>query len=398
MNQEVSAFLKREISDWKRNGTFRKKRSLHGPQGGLVNVDGKEVVMLSSNNYLGLASHPKIVEAASHAIDKYCCGTASVTEVCGLTELHNELQNRISVFTGTESALLYSSCSTANIGVIDCLMTDGDVIFSDQFNHASIIDGCRITKAKTVVYPHNDMKALEKALKENDGARRKMIITDGVFSMEGDTAPLDIVVELGERFNAIKVVDESHAIGVVGRGGIGTGELYGVQDRIDIFTGTFGKALGGAGGGYLCGSRDMTDYLYHRSRPFIFTNALPPATVAVGIAALEILENDSQCLETLWDNTRYFRDALEKIGLKLLGGESPIIPVLIGDTAKAYQMSNELFDLGVFITAIGYPVVSSDEARLRVQISAALGKRDLDVAIHSIDQTAQKLGIGKYEK
>lgn len=277
-------------------------------------------------------------------------------------------------------------------------MTDGDVIFSDEFNHASIIDGCRITKAKTVVYPHNDMKALEKALKENDGARRKMIITDGVFSMEGDTAPLDIVVELGDRFNAIKVVDESHAIGVVGRGGIGTGELYGVQDRIDIFTGTFGKALGGAGGGYLCGSKDMTDYLYHRSRPFIFTNALPPATMAVGIAALDILENDSQCLKTLWDNTRYFRNALEKIGLKLLGGESPIIPVLIGDTAKAYQMSNELFDLGVFITAIGYPVVSSDEARLRVQISASLGKRDLDVAIHSIDQTAQKLGIGKYKK
>jgi glycine C-acetyltransferase len=398
MNQEVSAFLKREISDWKKKGTFRKKRSLHGPQGGIVNMDGKEVVMLSSNNYLGLASHPKIIEAAILAIEKYGCGMASVSENCGLTELHNELQNRISVFTRTASALLYSSCSTANIGVIEGLMTDGDVIFSDEFNHASIIDGCRITKAKTVVYPHNDMKALEKALKENDGARRKMIITDGVFSMEGDTAPLDIVVELGDRFNAITVVDESHAIGVVGRGGIGTGELYGVQDQIDIFTGTFGKALGGAGGGYLCGSKDMTDYLYHRSRAFIFTNALPPATMAVGIAALDMLENDPQYLKTLWDNTGYFREALEKIGLKLLGGESPIIPVLIGDTAKAYQMSNELFDLGVFITAIGYPVVASEEARLRVQISASLGKRDLDVAIHAIDQTAQKLGIGKYEK
>jgi glycine C-acetyltransferase len=392
MNHELQEFVRQEVTSFKEQGTFRAKRILQSEQGGRVLLDGKRVVMLGSSNYLGLASHPRVKEAARQAVDKYGCGAASVSEVCGLTDLHYELRRRLAGFLGSEDALLYPSCSTANAGVIDGLLRKEDVVFSDQLNHASIIDGCRICAAETRVYPHKDVVELEKQLQEAGGARLRMIITDGVFSMEGDTAPLDQIVELAQRYSAIVVVDESHALGVVGETGRGTIEQYGVGDEIDIQTGTMGKALGGAGGGYVCGSRDLVDYLYHRSRPFIFTNALPPATVAGALEALTILEEDPGLVERLRDNIRYFRNGIETIGLELLGGESAITPIMIGDTAKAYGMADRLMDEGVFLAAVGYPVVPVGEARLRVQVTAALSKDDLDFSLERIQSTARKMG------
>jgi glycine C-acetyltransferase len=391
MNRELDEFVRREVASFKEQGTFRTKHVLQSEQGGRALLDGKRVVMLGSSNYLGLASDPRVKEAAKEAVDKYGCGAASVSEVCGLTDLHYELRGRLARFLGTEDALLYPSCSTANAGVIDGLLRKEDVVFSDQLNHASIIDGCRICAAAKKVYPHKDLGTLEEQLRDAGDARLRMIVTDGVFSMEGDTAPLDRIVELAKRYAAIVVVDESHALGVLGVAGKGTVEQYGVGSQIDVQTGTMGKALGGAGGGYVCGSRDLVDYLYHRSRAFIFTNALPPATVAAALAALTILEEDPGLVRRLRGNTLYFREGIESIGLKLLGGESAITPILIGDTPKAYAMAGRLMEEGVFLGAVGYPVVPVGEARLRVQVTAALTTDDLDFALECIESVAREL-------
>jgi glycine C-acetyltransferase len=334
MNRELQEFVGKEVASFKEQGTYRTKHVLQSEQAGRVLLDGKRVVMLGSSNYLGLASDPRIKEAAKQAVDKYGCGAASVSEVCGLTDLHHELRERLARFLGTEDALLYPSCSTANAGVIDGLLRREDVVLSDQLNHASIVDGCRICAADKKIYPHKDLGRLEGYLRDAGEAGLRMIVTDGVFSMEGDTAPLDKIVDLADRYSAIIVVDESHALGVLGDAGKGTIEQYDVQDRIDIQTGTFGKALGGAGGGYVAGSQDLVDYLYHRSRAFIFTNALPPATVAGALAALSILEENPGLVQQLRDNTQYFREGIETIGLKLLGGESAITPIIIGETRE----------------------------------------------------------------
>jgi glycine C-acetyltransferase len=393
MNHELQEFVHQEVNALKEQGTFKAKRVLQSEQGGRALLDGRRVVMLGSSNYLGLASHPRVKEAARRAVDKYGCGAASVSEVCGLTDLHYELRSRLAHFLGTEDALLYPSCSTANAGVIDGLLRKEDAVFSDQLNHASIIDGCRICAAEKKVYPHKDLAALEEQLSAAGESRLRMIVTDGVFSMEGDTAPLDKLAEVAKRHSAILVVDESHALGVLGARGKGTVEEYGVEGQIDIQTGTMGKALGGAGGGYVCASRDVVDYLYHRSRAFIFTNALPPATVAGALEALTILEEDPGLVERLRENRRYFREGIETIGLKLLGGESAITPIMIGDAAKAFAMADTLLDEGVFLAAVGYPVVPVGEARLRVQVTAALTREDLDFALERIDNTARKLGV-----
>ncbi len=393
MNRELDEFVEREVTSFKEQGTYRTKRVLQSEQAGRVVLDGKRVVMLGSSNYLGLASDPRVKEAAKRAVDRYGCGAASVSEVCGLTDLHYELRRRLARFLGTEDALLYPSCSTANAGVIDGLMRDGDVIISDQYNHASIIDGCRISTAEKKVYPHKDLAVLEDHLRNAGDARLRMIVTDGVFSMEGDTAPLDKIVELGERYSAMTVVDDSHSLGVLGDRGKGTIEHYGVEGRIDVQTGTFGKALGGAGGGYVCGTQDLVDYLYHRSRSFIFTNALPPATVAGALTALTILEEDPGLVQRLRENTQHFRAGVESIGLKLLGGESPITPIVIGETPKAYAMAERLMEDGVFLAAVGYPVVPEGEARLRAQVTAALSTDDLDFSLQRIEGTARALGV-----
>ncbi len=393
MNRELREFVGQEVRSFRERGTYRTKHVLQSEQAGRVVLDGKHVVMLGSSNYLGLASDPRVKEAAKRAVDRYGCGAASVSEVCGLTDLHYELRRRLAQFLSAEDVLIYPSCSTANIGVIDGLMRDGDVILSDQLNHASIIDGCRISTAEKKVYPHKDLAVLEEHLGNASDARLRMIVTDGVFSMEGDTAPLDKIVELAERYSAITVVDESHALGVLGQKGKGTVEHYGVEGKTDIQTGTLGKALGGAGGGYVCGSQDLVDYLYHRSRSFIFTNALPPATVAGALAALSILEENPSLVRRLRENTQRFRAGIESIGLKLLGGESPITPIIIGEAPKAYAMAQRLMEEGVFLGAVGYPVVPVGEARLRVQISAALTEDDLDFSLECIEKTARTLGV-----
>jgi glycine C-acetyltransferase len=389
MNRILRTVLGSEVASLKQKGLFRHQRVLQSEQAAQVLLDGQRVVMLGSNNYLGLASHPKVKEAVKSAVEKYGSGTASVSEVCGLTDLHHELARRIADFTGSEAALLYSSCSTANLGVIDCLMRQGDVILSDQFNHASIADGCRISSAHTKVYPHKDMGILEGYLQESHDARLKMIVTVGVFSMIGDTSPLGEIVALADKYSAITVVDESHALGVLGKRGKGTIEYHGVEGRVDIQTGTFGKALAAAGG-YVCGGRELIDYLYNMSGAFIHTNALPPAVVAAAIAGLTLLEEDPGLLQRLWDNTKYFRKGIEGLGLQLLGGESPIIPIVIGDAEKAFAMRNALLEEGVFITAVGYPVVPAGAARLRAQVSAAHAKADLDYCLEAIERASAR--------
>jgi glycine C-acetyltransferase len=392
MNPELATYVHDEITSLREQKAFKERRYLQSEQGPRAVVNGKNVVMLCTNNYLGLAGHPKVKEMAMQAIEKYGCGTASVPEVCGITDLHEELCRRIASFSKTEAALLYSSCSTANMGVVGSLAGEGDVVISDKFNHASIIDGCRLSKAKTFVFSHNDIKQLEEILKETAGARLRMIVVDGVFSMEGDTARLDEIVGLAEKYHAFTVVDESHAAGVIGKSGAGTVEHYGMQGRVDVITGTFGKAFGGAGGGYVCSSRDVIDYLFHRSRTFIFTNTLPPSVIATALAGLNLVENDPFLLKKLWDNVRYFRGRLEKTGLKIGGGEAAITPIYIGDHQKAYALSKALLEEGVFITAVGYPVVALGDARLRAQVSAAHTTEDLD-AVDIIEKVAKKLGI-----
>jgi glycine C-acetyltransferase len=392
MNSELATFVRSDINALKEQKAYKERRYLQSEQGPRAVLNGKRVVMLCTNNYLGLANHPKVKEKAIQTIEKYGCGTASVPEVCGITDLHEELCHRIAAFSKTESALLYSSCSTANMGVVGSLAGEGDVIISDQFNHASIIDGCRLSKARTIVFPHNDMNHLETLLRESASARMRMIVVDGVFSMEGDTAPLDQIVTLAEKYNAFIVVDESHAAGVLGKCGAGTVEQYGLQGKIDVLTGTFGKALGGGGGGYVCASKDVIDYLFHHSRTFIFSNTLPPSVIATAVAALTLLEEEPELLQKLWDNVKYFRSRLEKTRLKLGGGETAIIPIYIGDHEKAYALSNALLEEGVFITAVGFPVVAKGDARLRAQVSAAHTHDDLDV-VSIIESVAKRLEI-----
>jgi glycine C-acetyltransferase len=392
MNPEFDRFVHTELASLKDQGLFKERRVLESAQGPHAVLNGIDAIMLCTNNYLGLATHPKVKEMAIKAIENYGCGTASVPEVCGLTDLHMELCRRIASLSKTESALLYTSCSTANMGVVACLAGEGDVILSDRSNHASIIDGCRLSRAKTVVFPHNDMTRLEEALREAAGARFRMIIVDGVFSMEGDTAPLDKIVELAKRYNAFTVVDESHAAGVLGKTGAGTVEEYGLDGQIDVITGTFGKALGGVGGGYVCASHEIIEYLYQRSRTFIFTNTLPPSVIATALASLSLLEEDPGLLTRLWDNIHYFRTRLEQTGLRLGGGHTGIIPILIGDHVKAYALSKSLLREGIFITAVGYPVIPLGQARLRAQVSAAHTREDLD-CVATIERVARKLEI-----
>ncbi|MCC6956453.1 MAG: glycine C-acetyltransferase [Anaerolineales bacterium] len=392
MNPELQMFVQNELNTLREQNTYKERRYLESEQGPRAILNGKRVVMLCTNNYLGLANHPRVKEKAIQAVKDYGCGTASVPEVCGLTDLHAELCRRVAAFSNTEDALLYSSCSTANMGVVGALAGEGDVIISDQYNHASIIDGCRLSKARTVVFPHNDMNRLEQVLRDESSARLRMIVVDGVFSMEGDAAPLDQIVSLAEKYHAFTVVDESHAAGVLGARGAGTVEHYRLQGKVDVLTGTFGKALGGAGGGYACASREVIDYLYHRSRTFIFSNTMPPSVIATALAALDVLAEEPQLLKKLWENERYFRSRLEATGLKVGGGEAAILPILIGDHQKAYALSRALLEEGVFITAVGFPVVAKGQARLRAQVSAAHTKEDLD-AVTIIQDTAAKLGI-----
>jgi glycine C-acetyltransferase len=377
--------LSSELDQMSASGTLKRELPMKSPQGPIVDVEGKgEVVMLTSNNYLGLADHPAIVEAAEKAERDYGYGLASVRFICGTQTIHRELERRIAQFFGTEDTILYGSCWNANEGLFQTIAQEQDAIISDELNHASIIDGIRLAKARKERFKNRDMDDLRRALEATKDARNKVVVTDGVFSMEGSLAPLPEEVELARQYGAFFVVDESHGTGVLGATGRGTGEELGVFGRIDAYTSTLGKALGGSHGGFTTGPRVLVEYLRQKSRPYLFSNTLPPAVVMGSIAAFDLLEKDASIVQRLRDNTAYFRGQLTSKGVTVREGVHPIVPIIVGDTAKAIAMSAELLNRGVYVSGFGYPVVPQGQARLRCQISAAHTREHLDRALAAI--------------
>jgi glycine C-acetyltransferase len=339
-----------------------------------------------ANNYLGLADHPAMITTAQQALDRWGFGMASVRFICGTAEIHKELERRISHFLGTEDAILYSSCFDANGGLFETLLGPEDAVISDELNHASIIDGVRLCKATRLRYANRDMADLEAKLRESQGARHRLIATDGVFSMDGYVAPLDAIVELAERYRALVMVDDSHAVGFMGATGAGTPELFGVQGRVDIVTGTLGKALGGASGGYTAAHKEIVEMLRQRSRPYLFSNSLAPSIAAAGIAMLDLLETSGELLQRLRENTVYFRSEMVARGFEIPESDHPIVPIMIGDAVEAAAMADRLLAEGIYVRAFSFPVVPRGKARIRTQMSAAHSRDDLDQAITAFEK------------
>ncbi len=392
------AQLQDELAGFKKEGVYKRLNYLDSPQDPRVQMEGRgEVVILSSNNYLGLCDVPDVVQAGKDALDHWGAGTASVRFICGTFTVHRELENALAKFVGCESSLTYVSCWNANEGLCPTVLGEADVVISDQLNHASIIDSIRlakaITKCQTAVYNHSDMADLEEKLRAAGKARRKLIFTDGIFSMEGDIAKLPDLVALARKYDAVLAVDDSHATGVLGKGGRGTAEHYGMLGEIDVITSTLGKALGGAAGGFTAGPLALTDYLTQRSRPQLFSNALPPTVAASALASVRYVEAHPELVARLHQNARYFRDQLLSLGFKPLAGETPIVPVILGETAKAIRMSELLLAEGVFVTGFGYPIVPQGHARVRCQLSAAHSRDDLDFALRAFKKVGSKLGL-----
>jgi len=377
--------LQSELNSMSEAGTLKRELSLKGPQGPVVEIeDVGEVIMLTSNNYLGLADHPAIVEAAEKAERDYGYGLASVRFICGTQTIHRELEEKIAQFLGTEDTILYGSCWNANEGLFQTVATEQDAIISDELNHASIIDGIRLSKARKERYKNRDMDDFRRALEATKDARNKVVMTDGVFSMEGSVALLPEMIELTREHGAFLVVDDSHGTGVLGKTGRGTAEELGVFGKIDAYTSTLGKALGGSHGGFTTGPKVLIDYLRQKSRPYLFSNTLPPAVVMGSLAAIDLVQRDSSFVIRLRENTRYFREQLTARGVAVREGITPIVPIIIGDTAKAITMSRELLKRGVYVSGFGFPVVPQGQARLRCQISAAHTREHLDQAIEAI--------------
>jgi len=390
--------LQDELAEFKKEGVYKRLNYLDSPQDPRVKMEGRgEVVILSSNNYLGLCDVPAVVQAGKDALERWGAGTASVRFICGTFTIHRELETALAKFVGCESALTYVSCWNANEGLCPTVLSEPDLVISDQLNHASIIDSIRlakaITKCQTAVYKHSDMKDLEEKLRGAERARRKLIFTDGIFSMEGDIAKLPDLAALARKYDAVLAVDDSHATGVLGKQGRGTAEHYDMLGDIDIITSTLGKALGGAAGGFTAGPQALTDYLTQRSRPQLFSNALPPTVAASALAAVRHVEAHPELVAKLHANARYFREQLLSLGFKPLPGETPIVPVILGETAKAIRMSELLLAEGVFVTGFGYPVVPQGHARVRCQLSAAHSRDDLDFALGAFKKVGTKLGL-----
>lgn len=386
--------LQTELDQMAAAGTLKRELLMKSPQGAVVDVEGfGDIIMLTSNNYLGLADHPAIAEAAEKGERDYGYGLASVRFICGTQTIHRQLEERIARFFGTEDSILYGSCWNANEGLFQTVAQEQDAIISDELNHASIIDGVRLAKAKKERYKNRDTADLRRALEATRSSRNKVIVTDGVFSMEGSLAPLPEIVDLAAEYEAFLVVDDSHATGVLGRTGRGTGEELGVFDKIDAHTSTLGKALGGSHGGFTTGPKTLIDYLRQRSRPYLFSNTLPPAVVMGSLAAFDLLENDPSFLTRLRENTAYFRQQLTSKGVTVREGIHPIVPIIIGDTAKAIAISAELLTRGVYVSGFGFPVVPQGAARLRCQISAAHTREHLDRAIEAIVEVGRKFEV-----
>ncbi len=393
-----AARLEAELEQFKRDGVYKRLNYLEAPQAARTKMQGRgEVVILSSNNYLGLCDAPEVVAAGKRALDQFGAGTGSVRFICGTFTIHRELEQALARFVGCESSLTYVSCWNANEGLVPTLLGEQDIVISDQLNHASIIDAIRlaktITKCQTAVYRHSDMADLEDKLRAAKHTRLKLIFTDGVFSMEGDIARLPDIVALARKYDAVVAIDDSHATGVLGRSGRGTAEHYGLLGQVDIITSTLGKALGGAAGGFTAGPTALADYLTQRSRPQLFSNALPPTVAGSALAAVHHLEHHPDLVTRLHENARYFRERLLALGFKPLPGETPIVPVILGETAQAIRMSEALLDEGVFVTGFGYPVVPQGHARIRCQLSAAHTRDDLDFALGAFRRVGTTLGL-----
>jgi glycine C-acetyltransferase len=395
MNQAFEQKLQTDLEALKKAGTYKHLRHLTTPMAPEVHMEeAGDVIVLSSNNYLGLADQPQVVEAGKRGLDKYGAGTASVRFICGTFDIHRVLEQRIAEFLGTQAALSYVSCWNANTGLFATICDEGSAIVSDELNHASIIDGVRLaSKARRERFRHSNMSELEEKLKALQRAFPIVVVTDGVFSMEGDLARLPEIVALAKQYGAITVVDDSHGTGVMGKTGRGTIEHYGLTGQVDVITGTLGKALGGAAGGFVAGSDALIDTLIQRSRPQLFSNALPPTVACSALEAIEYLDAHPKLVDRLRENTRYFRDALKRIGYNPLESESAIIPIIVGETAAAIATSDKLLKRGVFVTGFGYPVVPEGTARIRVQISAALTKDEMDRALAAFESVGRESGL-----
>ncbi|MEW1837975.1 glycine C-acetyltransferase [Nonomuraea angiospora] len=386
MFTNVRQQLRTTLDEITEAGLLKPERVIDSPQSSSVSVAGREVLNFCANNYLGLADNPTVIEAAKEALDRWGFGMASVRFICGTQEVHKELEARLSDFLGMEDTVLYSSCFDANGGVFETLLDAQDAVISDALNHASIIDGIRLSKAQRFRYANRDMAELEARLKEASEARRRLIVTDGVFSMDGYLAPLREICDLAERYDAMVMVDDSHAVGFVGPTGRGTPELHGVTDRIDIITGTLGKALGGASGGYVSARKEICELLRQRSRPYLFSNSLAPVIASASLRILDLLETSNEAREQLRSNTARFRGEMARAGFDILPGDHPIVPVMIGDAAEAAAMADRLLDLGIYVIGFSYPVVPHGRARIRVQLSAAHSTEDVDRAVQAFIQ------------
>jgi glycine C-acetyltransferase len=393
MNQAFIERLRGELDGVRAQGLYKSERVLTGPQGGVVHAGGREVINLCANNYLGLANHPAVREAARRALDEYGYGMASVRFICGTQQTHKALEERLARFLGTEDVILYSSCFDANGGLFETLLDERDAVISDALNHASIIDGIRLCKAQRYRYANSDMAELENCLREAHGARTRLIATDGVFSMDGYIAKLREICDLAARYEALVMVDDSHATGFMGASGRGTPEHCGVAERIDILTGTLGKALGGGTGGYVAARREVVEWLRQRSRPYLFSNSIPPAVATASLAVLELLEHTPQLRGQLLENTRFFRAGLTQAGFDLKPGVHPIIPVMLGDAALAVRMADALLAQGVYVIGFSYPVVPKGQARIRTQMSAALTHAQLEHALEAFARVGRELGV-----
>jgi glycine C-acetyltransferase len=390
------AFFRAKLDEIEQAGLYKRERLLESSQGSAIRVAGQPVINFCANNYLGLANHPAIIEAAALGLRRFGYGMASVRFICGTQVVHKELERAIARFFGKADSILYTSCFDANTGLFETLLDEHDTLLSDELNHASIIDGIRLCKAQRFRYRHSDLGDLERGLKEAASSRWRLIATDGVFSMDGDMARLPEICELADRYRATVMVDDSHATGVLGAGGRGTPEQLGVLDRIDIVTSTLGKALGGAVGGFTCSGSEIVEYLRQRSRPYLFSNALPPTVTMAAQKALELVAESTEARDRLHANARWLRAALESAGFKIKPGQHPILPVMIGDAGLAGRMADELLGRGIYVIGFSYPVVPQGQARIRIQLSAAHTQDQLERAATAFAEVGQQLGlIGK---
>ncbi len=391
---DIQQRIAHTLEEIRQQGLYKKERIITSPQTVEIRVQGgQEVLNFCANNYLGLADHPRVIEAAHRALDDHGFGLASVRFICGTQDLHKQLEERIARFFGTDDTILYTSCFDANGGLFETLLGPEDAVISDQLNHASIIDGIRLCKARRYRYPNNDMDALEQCLKDSQDARTRLIATDGVFSMDGYIAKLDQITALAEQYDALVMVDDSHATGFVGPTGRGSAELCGVMDKIDIFTSTLGKALGGGSGGFTTGRKAIIDLLRQRSRPYLFSNTLPPPLVGAGIAVFDMLSESTELRDRLEENTRYFRQGIREAGLDIKDGIHPIVPVMLYDAPLAQKMADRLLEEGIYVIGFFYPVVPEGQARIRVQVSAAHQREHLDRAIDAFARVGRELGV-----